>query len=141
MDNYYDTSNRMFKSSKSLHSNKEFHNSCYLAGYVIECYAKIIIGISYGFNSTDLKEFRHDLQKMRREFQYILLHSSISSYMLDISTDLTTISSGNSRWDPMKRYCDTRSEWLEVNSNAYQIEMTFAMQKIAQLKLDGHNLI
>lgn len=141
MDNYYDTAERMYKSSKTLHTNHEFHNSCYLAGYVVECYAKIIIGLTYGFTYTDLKEFGHDIKKMRKEFQYIFSHSSFSSYMLDIQTDFSTISQGSLRWNPMNRYCDTNTEWIEKNSIDYQSELLFAMQKIAQLKLDGHNLI
>ncbi|PIF44820.1 hypothetical protein CLU96_1815 [Chryseobacterium sp. 52] len=141
MDNYYNTSHRMYKSSKTLHSNQEYHNSCYLAGYVVECYAKIIIGLSYGLNSTDLKEFGHDLKKMRKEFQYIFSHSSFSSYMLDIPTDFSKISLGTTKWNPMNRYSDITNEWIEVNSNDYQNEMLFAMQKITQMKLDGHNLI
>ena len=60
MDNYFETAQRMQKSSKILFDNKEYHNSCYLSGYVIECYAKVIIGLSYGFNSSELKTFGHD---------------------------------------------------------------------------------
>lgn len=141
MDNYYNTANRMFKSSQTLHANQEFHNSCYLAGYVIECYAKIIIGISYGFNTSDLKDFGHDLKKMNKEFQYIISHSSISSYMLDMPTNFSKTLSGNTRWDPYKRYSDATNEWSQMNSNDYQNEIVFAMQKMAQMRLDGHNLI
>ena len=45
MDNFYDTAKRMHKSSETLHNNNEFHNACYLAGYVVECYAKIIVEV------------------------------------------------------------------------------------------------
>ena len=45
MDHFYDTAKRMYKSTKTLHNNGEYHNACYLAGYIIECYAKIIVGI------------------------------------------------------------------------------------------------
>jgi len=131
----------MYKSSQTLHNNLEYHNSCYLAGYVVECYAKIIIGITYGFNSTDLKVFGHDLKEMRKEFQYILSHSSISSYMLDMPTNFSKILAGSTKWNPMKRYSDISNEWLEVSSNDYQKEIVFAMQQIAQMKIDGHNLI
>ena len=141
MDNYYDTANRMYRSSQTLHDKLEFHNSCYLAGYVIECYAKIIIGLSYGFNSTDLKDFGHDLKQMRKEFQYIFSHSSLSSYMLDMPTNFSKILTGNTKWNPIKRYSDTSNEWIDVSSNDFQNEIAFAMQKIAQMKIDGHNLI
>lgn len=141
MDNFYETSNRMYNSSNILHANSQFHNSCYLAGYVVECYAKIVIGISYGFAASDLKEFSHDLKKMKREFDYIFRHSSVANNILDVSADLSTIFNGTKKWHPMKRYCDSREEWLETNSNNYQREMSLAMQKIAQIKLDGHQLI
>lgn len=141
MDNYYNTANRMFKSSQTLHSNQEFHNSCYLAGYVIECYAKIIIGLTYGFNTVDLKEFGHDLKQMGKEFQYIYSYSSFSSYMLEMPTDFSKILSGSAKWNPIKRYSDTSNEWKPSNSNDYQNEIVLAMQKMAQMRLDGHNLI
>jgi hypothetical protein len=141
MDNYYNTANRMYKSSQILHNNQEFHNSCYLGGYIIECYAKIIIGVSYGFNIPDLKDFGHDLKRMNREFQYIISHSSISSYMLDMPVAFSKSLSGNAKWDPFKRYSDTGNEWSETDSNDYQNEIIFAMQKITQMRLDGHNLI
>ena len=54
MDNFYDSAKRMHNSSQILHNNNEFHNSCYLAGYVVECYAKIIVGLSYGFTQEEL---------------------------------------------------------------------------------------
>ena len=141
MDNYYNTANRMYKSSQTLHNNKEFHNSCYLGGYIIECYAKNIIGVSYGFKIAELKDFGHDLKKMNKEFQYIFSHSSVSSYMLDMPMNFSTCLSGNKRWDPYKRYSDTINEWNEMNSNNYQNEIALAMQKMAQMILDGHNLI
>jgi len=141
MDNYYNTAKRMHKSSETLHNNNEFHNSCYLGGYVIECYAKIIIGVSYGFGVSDLKDFGHDLKKMNKEFKYILAHSSVSGYMIDMPLNFSKSLSGSSRWDPFKRYSDLTNEWNQTNSNDYQNEATFAMQKMTQMILDGYTLI
>jgi|GEM_PF-2252115 hypothetical protein len=141
MDNYYDTSRRMFNSSKTLHDNGDFHNACYLAGYIIECYAKIVIGLSYGFSHSDLGGiFKHDLKKMDREFNYILTHSSLSPYMVSMTTDFPTILSGE-KWNPMKRYSEQSDQWLEPTSINYQNEVNIAMSKIAQMQLNGYTLI
>lgn len=141
MDNYYDTSKRMYISSKTLHDNGDFHNSCYLAGYIIECYAKIIIGLSYGFNHSELaSNFRHDLRKMDREFNYIFSYSSLSPYMISMTTDFSTILIGSNKWNPMNRYIEQNGEWIESNSINYQNEVNIAMAKIAQMHLNGYTI-
>jgi HEPN domain-containing protein len=141
MDNYYDTAKRMQKSSKILFNNQEYHNSCYLAGYVIECYAKIIIGLSYTFNANDLKSFGHDLKEMNKEFHYIFNHSSISAYIKDLKINFENITKGNSKWNPNKRYINQNLEWTESNAKDYQNEIIIAMQTLAQMKLNGLTLI
>jgi AbiV family abortive infection protein len=142
MDNYYDTAKRMQKSSKILFNNQEYHNSCYLAGYVIECYSKIIIGLSYGLNNTnDLKEFGHDLKEMNKMLQYILNHSSFSTYIKDLKVEFEKITKGMSRWNPTKRYSNISNQWSFQNAQDYQNEISVAMQIIAQIRNDGHTLI
>lgn len=142
MDNFYDTAKRMHKSSETLHSNGEFHNSCYVAGYVIECYAKIIVGLTYGFSQNELaKEFSHDLKKLSKEIQYILSDSQYSAYIVDMNSNFGTLLSGNSKWNPMKRYILSSECWGQVNSNNFQSEIQFAMMKLTQMQIDGHALI
>lgn len=142
MDNFYDTAKRMYKSSEILHRNNDFHNSCYLAGYVIECYAKIIVGLSYGFSNEEIaKEFSHDLKKLNKELQYILSNSQFSAYIVDMNTSFITIIKENLKWNPIKRYTISSSCWNQANSNNFQGEIQLAIQKLTQMQLDGYNLI
>lgn len=139
-DDFYATAKRMHKSSKTLHDNSEYHNACYLAGYVVECYAKIVVGLSYDFTSVELaKEFSHDLKKLNKELEYIVTHSSYSPYIVDMRSDFATILLNVTKWHPTKRY--SSNIWSPQNSTAFQTEIQLAMQKLAQMKLDGHNLI
>jgi hypothetical protein len=142
MDNFYDAAKRMHNSSQILHNNNEFHNACYLAGYVVECYAKIIVGLSYGLTQEELaKEFSHDLKKLNRELQYILSHSQYSAYIVDMKTDFVSLISGNLKWNPVKRYVVSSNNWNQSNSDNFQNEIQVAMQKLTQMELDGYNLI
>lgn len=100
----------MQKSSKILFMNQEYHNSCYLGVYVIECYVKIIIGLSYGFNTDDLKEFVHDLKLMNKEFQYVFNHSSHNSDIKDLKIEFEKITKGMTKWHPNKRYSNASNQ-------------------------------
>ena len=66
MSQYLQTAERMRLSSKILHENKQFFNVCYLAGYVVECYQKIVIQIldSNPKMIHDLNELKKTLQKV-----------------------------------------------------------------------------
>jgi hypothetical protein len=139
-DDFYATAKRMHKSSKTLHDNSEYHNACYLAGYVVECYAKIVVGLSYDFTSAELaKEFSHNLKKLNKELQYIMTYSPYSSYIIDMRSDFATILLNVTKWHPIKRY--SSNIWIEQNSINFQSEIQLAMQKLTQMELDGHNLI
>lgn len=142
MDNFYDTAKRMHKSSEILHNAGDFHNACYLAGYVVECYGKILVGLSYGFTHQEIaKEFAHDLKKLNKELQYLFSNSSFSSYIVDMGTDFNTLLSGNYKWNPIKRYIIHTLCWDQPNSDNFQSEIQLAIQKLTQMQLDGYNLI
>jgi hypothetical protein len=143
MDHYFDTAKRMCKSSKTLHDNDEYHNACYMAGYVIECYAKIIVCLSYGFTPNDMIEFRHNLRRLDTELQYILNQSSpFSSYIVDMREDFSKILRGQRKWDPNKRYFANNVAFSNQNSIDYQAEITAAMTILTQMSIDtSSNLI
>jgi len=141
MDNFYDAAKRMHNSSQILHNNNEFHNACYLAGYVVECYAKIIVGLSYGLTQEELKEFSHDLKKLNKELQYIFSHSQYSAYIVDMKADFANLLSGGLKWNPIRRYIVSSDSWNQSNSDNFQNEIQVAMQKLTQMELDGYNLI
>jgi hypothetical protein len=131
----------MYNSSVKLHNQGDYHNACYLSGYVVECYAKIIVGLSYGFNSQDIaKEFRHDLNKLNKELQYILNNSPFSMYIVDFDIEFMDIINGPSKWNPIKRYSNTT--WSLGDSTNFQNQIPKAMQLLAQLSLNtSSNLI
>ncbi len=142
MDNYYDTAKRMYKSSETLHNNSEYHNACYLARYVVECYAKIIVGLSYGFTYNDIKRnFSHDLRRLDDELQYVFAHSSYSIYIVDMRVDFSSLLSGYSKWNPTIRYTENSRERNLSDSTNFQNQSQIAMQKLAQMEIDGYTLI
>jgi hypothetical protein len=136
MDNYYDTVIRMQKSSKTLFDNQDYHNSCYLAGYVIECYLKILF---YNVSNNNTPPRTHNLTN---------LNSSIISYLSSGNSSLNSYFANNSfsniflDWNPVsKRYIERNLEWTPQNAQDYQIEITIAMQTLVQMRLNGLNLI
>lgn len=137
MDNYFNTANRMFNSSQTLHNNQDFHNSCYLAGYVIECYIKITINLLSGSNPPH----SHDISKLNSKcLKYIATgNSSNQNYFIDSSNNFSAILQ---KWNPVNtRYTEEINKLIEKDSTTFQSEINIAMQKIAQMRLDGHNLI
>jgi len=133
MDNFYDTANRMYKSSKILHENGVFHNSCYLGGYVVECYAKIFVDM---YSSSTPISFGHNIRNLSSELNDLASNSSLSSYILNGPNDFNTILS---MWNPGNlRYSDTSiCITSSTISDNFQSEIELVMQKIAKMRLDG----
>lgn len=133
MDNFYDTAIRMQKSSEILHNNGEFHNACYLAGYVVECYAKIIVE---NYSQYTPRSFSHNLNRLDTELSSILSGNlSLSQYILNCSIDFSMILS---KWNPVNlRYVDISNTLHSQDSGSFQSEIQLAMQKLTKLKVDG----
>lgn len=96
MDNFYKTANRCFNSSKILHSNVEYFNACYLGGYVLECYGKLIFQKIYSTPPEDMKCYGHDVKKIIREIQQLLADPSPGGllnplYIIDLTHNCPTI--------------------------------------------------
>jgi hypothetical protein len=133
-DDFYATAKRMHKSSKTLHDNSEYHNACYLAGYVVECYAKIVVQT---YSTTSPRSFRHDINRLSTELNNLLQgNSSLSHYVLDGPNDFSNILS---QWNPVSmRYRPNANIISNLNiSTNFQGEIQLAMQKLAQMELDG----
>lgn len=143
MSGFYDTAKRMYKSSETLHNSGEYHNACYMGGYVIECYSKIIVGLAYGFTDNEwAKEFSHNLKDLNKQLQYILSNSQVySQYIVDMNIQFSTIVSGSSKWHPNKRYSINSACWNQANSADFQQQIYSAMQHLTQMHLDGYSLI
>jgi hypothetical protein len=56
-------------------------------------------------------------------------------------TDFSTILLNVTKWHPIKRYTSNTNTWNQQNSNDFQAEIQLAMQKLAQMKIDGYILI
>lgn len=133
-DSFLDTAKRMYSSSKLLHNNNDFHNSCYLAGYVVECYAKIIVE---KYTTKSAKSFSHNINKLNTELHQILAgNMTISSYILSGNTDYINIFT---KWNPVSlRYVDNTNKINSKNiSDDFQAEIDLAMQKITKMQIDG----
>jgi hypothetical protein len=142
MDNYYITAIRMYDSSKILHTNLDYFNACYMAGYVIECYAKIIISIVYTAQTIEIAHlYRHSIKDLDREIKYVLNDSNIGSvinpkYILNIDSNFPDICKGIAKWDPFKRYDDSYP-WDQNTSNKFQSQIINAINILLEMKVDG----
>jgi len=138
-DNFRITAERTGKSSATLHEAGEFYNSCYLGGYVIECYQKILLQL---LGSTEQERFGHAVNgKLLTNVQtYYLAHGSSMANQLNtigISSNLGALfSSVISSWNPTHRYDDSHG-WNEPTSINYQAEVKLALQLLAKLQVNG----
>lgn len=130
-DNFLKTAEQMKESSKVLNANSHFHNSCYIAGYVAECYLKTLA--EKGLGSTP-----------RRTHDLIALHYAVSSgatlpalfspYLLDMSLDCPQI---YTKWNPAKRYDDS-SGWDNPSTSLdFQDEQEKCFRQLAQMRSSG----
>jgi hypothetical protein len=135
-DDFKKTAKRMGKSSSTLHNAREFYNACYLGGYVIESYAKILIGL---LGTSHGNEHRIPVLIGDVERNYLLANSTLigkirnSGVAINLRTDFAQISRN---WHPYKRYAGVES-WNVRTSTDFQAEITLALQHIARLEVNG----
>lgn len=129
-DNFRVTAERMRDSSKVLHTDGHFHNACYLAGYVCECYLKVIVE-----NDVSLPTRRtHNINEL-----IFAINSSTSvpanfrRYHLNFGTDCATFSND---WNPNKRY-DDNSGWDSQKSHDMQNEMERCFDQVVKMLIDN----
>ncbi len=140
-DNFFVASERMYDSSKVLHESSHFHNACYLAGYVLECYGKILIEKAMGGRP---KSYGHDLTRMNTDLGYFLSSGSsgggsFRKYYFDSvihCPGLRGTLPGIDRWDPFFRYSDS-ANWNQLASGHFQNEKEICFEKITEMYIDG----
>ncbi len=135
-DNFLDTAERMRDSCIFLHKQKHFHNACYMAGYVVECYLKLVGSIgSSVFNPLAV---RHNINRMNTELNYRVTSattlSAIRPYLIDVAVDCPNICAA---WDPLKRYEDKSLSWNEALSNEFQIEQEKCFDMINKMAFNS----
>ena len=138
MDNFYCTAQRMCKDVNVLHaSGNSYFNTCYLAGYILECYGKLLILANDP--SANVKRFSHDLTKLNTKIKSdIILTTSLGKYCLDLSIECNNIYKGVHEWDPFNRYEDNPNLWntKQVADN-FVSESKKIMDMIGNMKIDG----
>lgn len=144
-DNFYNASRRFYKSSKKLHDNDEYFNACYLAGYIVECYGKLVLTAGLGSTPEELAKARyigHDLKKLKKDLNYWVADPFLCSvlhpkYIMDLSTECPTILRGEKRWHPIARYMENDNHWDNNCSDLFQDESKKAMKLVVRMKMDG----
>ena len=135
-DDYTKTALRMGSSSKALHNANEFYNACYLGGYVIECYQKILLKLlgnpGHGHHIPSLIN--------SAETTYLSSSSTIAGQlnrlgvMVNLRADFVYIQSS---WGAGERYSGTNSIWNNTMSANYQQEITIALNNISAIATSG----
>lgn len=134
MSQYFQTAERMLQSSKILHENNQFFNACYLAGYVVECYQKIVIQILDSnpkmiHDLDELKEHYKRLKATRRGQRLVK-----DSLAVDIEAKFPSVFQ---LWNPTHRYDDTH-KWDEESSLKLQKEIKQCNHILARMRTNGY---
>ncbi|MFH5186943.1 hypothetical protein ACHHV8_32575 [Paenibacillus sp. TAB 01] len=137
MDDFFKTAQRMWEDANILKNStnkKSWFNTCYLSGYILECYGKLLL-LSYGPS----KRYGHDISTINDSItDHILINPSLAKYCLDFKKDCNTIYHEPNKWDPKKRYEGSTGIWdTEAIAEAYITEAQCVMDMINKMKLDG----
>ena len=129
----------MYKSAKTLYESTDYHNSCYLGGYVIECYQKIV----YSLLAPGAPQRIHDLSDLKKSYKekvYAFKNSSSLAKLqrlkavVDIDIAFNNIYSS---WDPKFRYDDSETRWNKATAEKYQKEIKHCKHLISILLING----
>lgn len=138
-DNFKVTAERMYASAKTLYESNDHHNSCYLGGYVIECYQKIL----YLLLAPGAPQHIHDLGELKQSYKdkvYVFRNSSqlakLKKLKVNVDIELAFNRIYNS-WNPIFRYDDSQDRWNEEVSKEYQKELKHCKYLINQLQING----
>jgi HEPN domain-containing protein len=133
-DNYLKTAERMYDSAKILHQANHSFNSCYLSGYVAECYAKIMY---YKLAHGRVRLKSHDTIDILSNVSSLLTSSSsYNKYLIDMPIECPNMCAGAAKWHPFERYSDIHP-WTAPISALFQQEMDIFFDKITEMIIDG----
>ncbi len=139
-DNFIETARRMHESANTLHQSQHYHNACYLAGYVSECYLKIMVEQinRSGISSALPRSFGHRIARLNQHVGNQILSMSpgngrLQSYRLDIAIECPSILN----WTPEQRY-EGQSTWdNESTSTRFQTEQEKCYTLISRMQIEG----
>lgn len=139
-DNFKDTAYRMHESSGILFDKEQWFNANYLAGYVCECYCKLVLGMALNsgesLSKNNVQQYRHNVGLMRDDIDYIMLNgTSVMKYCLDLNNTCGNIIN---EWNPFDRY-GSNSHKLNDKELAEKInkEINVLAEKILEMDVDG----
>ncbi|WPO92573.1 hypothetical protein [Chryseobacterium sp. HR92] len=137
-DNFIHSAERMRDSSNILHLNKDFHNSCYMAGYVVECYLKIFMNFSLPIPSSNPRSYGHNINQLSADLYYAATSaasaSAYRSYIIDVHTECNNIIN---TWNPIKRYEDNPNAWDETMSINFHQEKEKCFDILTKMTIDN----
>jgi hypothetical protein len=140
-DNFYATSERIYNDLCLLYKEKRWFNSCYFSGYIIECYAKLILQ-KMGKTPREIRTFSHSINKLDLALQSYITNLLIGgivppSYIRNINVVCPNISSGLQAWNPESRYDEGIGFWDESTANLFFNEADDIIVTIVQMRIDG----
>lgn len=136
----------MLVDARTLHASERHRNTCYLAGYVVECALKVLIEAA----SRKQAEHTHHLGMLREQVLELSLTAgqTAAKYGDPMQFARTMITGGSTEtrpiggrrrscdWDPFHRYNGSR--WDDpAKSSAYLQEAERALAILNELALDG----
>lgn len=134
-DNFIKTAERMHDSGKQLDECGHYHNACYLAGYVGECYLKLIVGKIPNLNNP--RNYGHKISDMERDIHFTLTSATnlgtLRAYLINMAVDCPNIH----QWSPNKRYDDASGWDNPIASAAFQLEQEKCFDQIVAMYVDG----
>ena len=146
---YLSTLHRMYKDAKLLYDNKEYYNSCYLAGYVLECALKYIL-LTYGrkadgekYTLTEIKKVAHNTVKLNTYLDdWISVTDGIEARFRFnsriICPHIFTGEGGYPKWDPKYRYGEHPQWELQSFSLNYIRDIENIFRFISNIVIGGH---
>lgn len=147
-DDYATTADRMMLDARTLRQAGAHRNTCYLAGYVVECTLKALLETASGQQPAQT----HDLQSLQDDVNDLLVggNAMVARYPNPAQLAPTLLQQvqpprlrrdGSAQhfchWDPYHRYDGSRWD-TEPVSEAYLREADRAFDVIIQMLIDGN---
>lgn len=139
-DNFKDTAYRMYESSGILFKDKQWFNANYLAGYILECYCKLVLTceLSCGGSLTraSVRGYSHNINELRNEVDLILLTGGTASqYCINICTECNEL---YLNWNPKFRYEDDTYIFNDsLLAKSINDEINRIIYIVLQMEVDG----
>lgn len=130
----------MIESSGVLYDNQQWFNANYLAGYVLECYCKLVLSyaiqIGQGVGRNNVRGYSHSIKSMKDDIDCLMISGTqISSYCIDLHDACSNILT---HWNPNNRY-ESNSHVLgdKVLAEDIKKEVKRLTELVLKMDVDG----